>query len=219
MEFSEKPKSIGAQAFNSAYPVICEFLGKSNSEAMHDFFFFSRKMHNYLQNEFVKKVRQDYDKIKNKGPMQFTYNPKVLWKCLQFFTQVGNEKVLKKLVVPTSYFDTTQENCDKNIYKYYLRLFNQKTKQQKLDILKNYIIRWNNWETFTYEIKKVIYTTKDNSKTKNKFYTNKATILGKKFVQDLLLLKDFIVDNIYSFKKNAFDENYISFLNKYELQD
>ena len=209
MEFSKKPKSIGARAFNSVYPEICKFLGKSNSEEIHDFFFFSRKMHNDLQNEIVKKVRQDYDKIKNKGPMQFTYNEKVLWKCLQFFTQVGNEKILKKLVVPTSYFDTTKENCDKNIYKYYLRLYNQKTKQQKLDIFKNYIIRWNNWETFTYEIEKVI-NTKGKSKRKKKIHTSN---LDKKFVQNLQLLKHFIVDNIYSFKKEAFDANYISFLN------
>lgn len=216
---TQENKSLGVQVINSVYQIICEFLGKPYSEAIQDFTYFSRRMHNCLQNEIVKKVSQDYEKIKNKGPMQFIYNEKVLWDCLDYFTQFGNEKILMKLVVPSSYFNLGQNICNKEVYKYYLRIFNHYGKQEKLNIFKNYIIRWNNWETFTSEIEKILPLAKSpKKKGKKKTKTHKPEFLTPKFTKELLLLKSFITDNIYSFKKEAFEESYISFLKKHELR-
>lgn len=213
---NEKKKSIGALAFNSAYPIISEFLGDKEIKPIEELFFVSRKMNNIMTREIINKIEEDYEKIKVCEPIKFSYNKRVLWKVLEHIYTTNNQKILMKLVVPISYFDIFHDTCDKDIYKYYLMRFNRKTKEEKIKAFINYIIRWDNWAEFTNQLNLVITGTERVSRQRRKFYVNTTKLLGEQFLLDLKLLYQYIKVNIYKIKKYHFESNYISIIKKYK---
>ena len=212
----EKKKSVGALAFNSGYPVISEFLGDKEMKPIQELFFVSRKMNNYLTNDLINQIEADYEKIKVCEPINFTYSKKVLWRVIEHIYTTNNQRILMKLVVPISFFDTIHSTCEKDVYKYYLMRFNRKTKEEKIKAFIHYLIRWNNWKDFIDELDLVIKGTERVSRKRRKFYVNTTKLLGEKFLQDLKDLRRYISMNIYSIKKYHFESNYISIIKKHK---
>lgn len=130
---------MAENAFNVAMLTILEFAYKDYMKRLDNYYFLSRRIRMMIKEKKDEEILETYRRLKKVEGKPFRYK---LDKVVYYLSNVAPKKIMLQIAVPVE----ERTYIEKDRLDFYVRVFRNKPFNERKEIIKNYLIRGDNWK-------------------------------------------------------------------------